>query len=57
LYSEFENVIVLSDQFYQELIAHPAPNDLEVVKGLAASAAVLDVFISLSYGCFTANEA
>src|SRR3954454_9026481 len=37
LSSEFENVIVLSDEFYQELIAHPVPNDLEAVKVLAAS--------------------
>jgi hypothetical protein len=37
LSSEFENIIVLSDEFYQELIAHPLPNDLEAVKVLAAS--------------------
>jgi plasmid replication initiation protein len=27
LSSDFENVIVLSDEFYQELVAHPIPND------------------------------
>ena len=30
--SEFENVIVLSDKFYQEWMAHPVPNDLEAIK-------------------------
>ncbi len=37
LSSEFENIIVLSDEFYQELIAHPVPNDLAAIKVLAAS--------------------
>jgi hypothetical protein len=55
LSSEFENVIVLSDEFYQELIAHPVPNDLEAIKVLAASPAVLDLFMWLSYRCFTAK--
>jgi hypothetical protein len=55
LSSEFENVIVLSDEFYQELIAHPVPNDLDAVKVLAASPAVLDLFMWLSYRCFTAR--
>jgi hypothetical protein len=29
---QFENVIVLSDEFYREIIAHPIPADLEAVK-------------------------
>ena len=45
LSSAFENVIVLSDELYQELMAHPIPNDLEAVKVLAASPAVLDLFM------------
>ena len=36
--SEFENVIVLSDDFYQEILAHPVPNDLEAVKLLGGRA-------------------
>jgi hypothetical protein len=55
LSSEFENVIVLSDEFYQELIGHPIPNDLDAIKLLAASPAVLDLFMWLSYRCFTAR--
>ena len=55
LSSEFENVIVLSDDFYQELVTHPVPNDLEAVKLLAASPAVLDLYMWLSYRCFKAR--
>jgi hypothetical protein len=32
---QFENVIVLSDEFYREITAHPIPADLEAVKMLA----------------------
>ena len=52
---EFENVIVLSDDFYQEILAHPVPNDLEAVKLLAAAPAVLDLYTWLSSRCFKAK--
>jgi hypothetical protein len=55
LSEEFENVIVLSDEFYQETVAHPVPTDLEAVKVLAAAPAVLDLFMWLSYRCFKAR--
>jgi len=55
LSSDFENVIVLSYEFYQELVAHPVPNDLEAVKLLAASPAVLDPYMWLSYRRFKAK--
>jgi hypothetical protein len=55
LSSDFENVVILSDEFYQELIAHPVPNDLDAVKMLAAAPAVLDLFMWLSYRCFKAK--
>jgi len=51
----FENVIVLSDEFFQEVMAHPIPTDLEAVKLLASAPAILDLFIWLSYRCFTAR--
>jgi len=35
--TEFKNAIVLSDDFYNEVLSHPVPNDLEAVKVLAAS--------------------
>ncbi len=52
---DFENVIVLSDEFYQEVTAHPVPSDLEAVKLLAATPAVLDLFMWLSYRCYVAK--
>ncbi len=53
--SEFENVVVLSDDFYQEILAHPVPNDLEAVKLLAASPAILDLYMWLGYRSFKAK--
>jgi hypothetical protein len=52
---EFENVIVLSDEFYQEAISHPIPTDLEAVKLLAPAPAALDLYVWLSYRSFTAK--
>ena len=51
----FENVIVLSDEFYREITEHPIPTDLEVVRVLASSPATLDLFMWLSYRCFCAK--
>jgi hypothetical protein len=53
--SRSENVIVLSREFYEEVLAHPIPADLDVVKVLAPTPAILDLFIWLSYRCFTAK--
>jgi hypothetical protein len=55
LSGDFENVIVLSDEFYQEIIAHPIPTDLEAVKALAAAPGALDLFMWLTYRCFVAK--
>lgn len=52
---DFKNVIVLSDEFYQGILAHPLPNDLEAVKVLAAAPAVLDLYMWLSYRCETSK--
>ncbi len=52
---EFENTIVLSDEFYREITAHPIPTDLEAVKVLASAPAVLDLFMWLTYRCFVAK--
>jgi hypothetical protein len=48
-----ENVIVLSNEFFEEITAHPIPTDLEAVKLLSSAPAVLDLFVWLSYRCFT----
>lgn len=53
--SEFENVVVLTDDFYHEILAHPIPNDLGAVKILAASPAILDLYMWLSYRSFKAR--
>ena len=53
--TQCENVIVLSEEFYREVIAHPIPTDLEAAKALSASPAALDLFTWLSYRCFTAR--
>ena len=55
LSDEFENVIVLSDEFYRETTSHPIPTDLEAVKVLAGAPAALDIFMWLSYRCFVAS--
>lgn len=55
LSDQFENVIVLSDEFYMEITSHPIPTDLEAVKVLAGAPAALDLFMWLSYRCFVAS--
>jgi hypothetical protein len=56
LSEEFENVNVLGDEFYRELSEHPIPTDLEAVRVLSGSPAVLDLFMWLAYRCFSARE-
>jgi len=51
----FENVIVLSDEFYNEVTEHPIPTDLEAVKALSGAPAVLDLYMWLTYRCFKAR--
>jgi hypothetical protein len=52
----FENTIVLSDEFYREIMTLPIPTDLEAVKTLSASPAALDLFMWLSYRCYVAKQ-
>ena len=52
-----ENVIVLSNEFFEEVTAQPFPKDLEAVKLLSSAPAVLDLFVWLSYRCFTSKGA
>jgi hypothetical protein len=56
LSEEFENTVVLSDEFYSEIAAHPIPTDLEAVRVLAGAPAVLDLFMWLSYRCHIAQR-
>jgi hypothetical protein len=52
---EWQNMIVLSDEFYREVLDDPIPTDLEAVKALSSCPAALDLFMWLSYRCFTAR--
>jgi hypothetical protein len=52
----FENEIVLSDEFFREITTHSIPTDLEAAKALSSSPAALDLFMWLSYRCFTAKR-
>ena len=52
---ECQNVIVLTEEFYQEIAAHPIPTDLDAVKAMSSSPAALDLFTWLSYRCYTAK--
>jgi hypothetical protein len=44
-WQDFENVIVLSEEFYKEVVAHPIRTDLEAVKVLSGAPAALDLFM------------
>jgi len=55
-WQHFENVIVLSEEFYQEILAHPIPTDLEAVKVLSGAPAILDLFMWLCYRCFVSRQ-
>ena len=50
-------MIALSDDFYDEVVRHPVPNDLEAVKTLAASPAILVLYMWLPSRCFKAERA
>jgi hypothetical protein len=50
-----QNQVVLSDEFYREILNHPIPTDLEAAKALSSCPAALDLFMWLSYRCFTAR--
>lgn len=51
----FENEIVLTDEFFREVTTHSIPTDLEAAKALSCAPAALDLFMWLSYRCFTAK--
>lgn len=55
LTSEFQNEIVLSQEFFSEIMSHPIPTDMEAAKALSCSPAALDLFMWLSYRCFVAK--
>lgn len=50
-----ENMIVLSQEFYREVMDHPIPTDLEAAKALSSAPAALDLYTWLRYRCFSAK--
>jgi hypothetical protein len=52
---EFQNEIILSPEFFKEILDHPIPTDMEAAKALSCSPAALDLFTWLSYRCFVAK--
>lgn len=50
-----DNMITLSDEFYAEISAHPIPTNLDVVRLLAPTPGAMDLYVWLSYRCFTAK--
>jgi len=53
---ECQNEVVLTEEFYREVLEHPIPTDLEAAKALSSSPAALDLFTWISYRCFVAKE-
>jgi hypothetical protein len=51
-----EDVVVLSPEFYQEIITHPIPTDLQAARALSGSPAALDLYNWLSYRCHIAKR-
>lgn len=48
-----ENIVVLSDQFFAEVMAHPIPANLDAITLLVPTPGALDLFLWLSYRSFT----
>ena len=42
-------MVVLSDEFYREIVSHPIPTDLEAARALSSCLATLDLFMWVSY--------
>jgi len=52
---EFQNEIILSPEFFKEILEHPILTDMEAARALSCSPAALDLFTWLSYRCFAAK--
>jgi hypothetical protein len=52
---KLENLIMLSHEFYKEIMGHPIPTDLEAAKALSSAPAALDLYTWLTYRCFSAK--
>jgi len=45
----FESSVILSDEFYREILAHPVPLDTRVLKALRTSPLAIDLYTWLTY--------
>lgn len=52
---KIENMIVLSHEFYKEIMDHPIPTDFDAAKALSSAPAALDLYTWLTYRCFSAT--
>ena len=48
----WQSKIVLSEKFFNEIIAHPVPLDMNILKALTRSAIGLDLYVWLNYRVF-----
>jgi hypothetical protein len=48
VHRDCQNMIVLSEEFYREVMSHPIPTDLEAAKALSSCPAALDLFMWVS---------
>jgi hypothetical protein len=55
-HEDFKNVIVLSEQFWNEVQQHPIPVDMEMVRALAHAPGALDFACWLIWRCYTAKQ-
>jgi hypothetical protein len=51
-----ENVVVLTPEFYREIVNHPIPTDLQAARALSGSPAALDLYNWLTYRCHVAKR-
>lgn len=47
--SLFESSVILSDEFYREILAHPVPLDTRILKALRTSPLAIDLYTWLTY--------
>ena len=52
----FQSTVRLSDAFYNEILAHPVPVDLRILKALKRSPLALDIYSWSQYRIYTLNH-
>ena len=52
----WESKIELGEKFFQEIIAHPVPLDMNILKALKRSSLGLDLYLWLTYRTFTLKK-